>query len=479
MLYRFSLGAIFIGICSSTLFSVFLYSGYMQRTGEFIQKYPKTIIGAVGIVSGLALYRYYTQFNKKDVRQIEPKAGTTYTFDPFEYVMGIPESRFQRLKSAEREKFIDRDARVLKKSADSVLQLTLFQKLFGAKKDVLESPKQVPYGLFKIYTINDLASGLSTSRNNTAQITFNVLTRTRGGDKWLTDVSTLQADPKYAGAVFQVASNFNCLEGAGGDIGTYFYPSMFVQGEAAATGAMASLIYRFYFLKHKDSSNNTYTGQEQKQVNLLSHFDIPLSGGYPTYTGYTKIKRISGNIQKDKDDSWYKNIAVGVHAGAVPMFKRIQPLGYAQARAEIVTNKNQRITQVFTAAINLVGKQNVNDYELFARGCLRAAYEGALLVGIQQNKKQKREEERESDIQHKEKKQQVVLTLVGGGVFQNKLEWIIDAIRQSLKKYASYPLEVTLVIYEELKNVSQLDRIKDLVRTYKGSYTRDSILVEL
>jgi len=41
----------------------------------------------------------------------------------------------------------------------------------------------------------------------------------------------------------------------------------------------------------------------------------------------------------------------------------------------------------------------------------------------------------------------VYLTLLGGGAFGNRNDWIISAIRRSLKKYANTPLDIRIVSY--------------------------------
>ena len=43
----------------------------------------------------------------------------------------------------------------------------------------------------------------------------------------------------------------------------------------------------------------------------------------------------------------------------------------------------------------------------------------------------------------------VLLTLVGGGAFGNREEWIITAIRYALQKVCDFPLDVKIVSYGE------------------------------
>ncbi len=43
----------------------------------------------------------------------------------------------------------------------------------------------------------------------------------------------------------------------------------------------------------------------------------------------------------------------------------------------------------------------------------------------------------------------VFLTLLGGGVFANKISWIADAIEAALERFHAEPLEVYIVCYNE------------------------------
>jgi hypothetical protein len=65
----------------------------------------------------------------------------------------------------------------------------------------------------------------------------------------------------------------------------------------------------------------------------------------------------------------------------------------------------------------------------FASLILEASYEATLLAGILNGDKR------------------VYLTLVGGGVFGNELEWICSAIERACFKYAEYELDIQIVNY--------------------------------
>jgi hypothetical protein len=72
---------------------------------------------------------------------------------------------------------------------------------------------------------------------------------------------------------------------------------------------------------------------------------------------------------------------------------------------------------------------SIRNWEQLARIVLYGMYEGTILASIINSKL-----EGGSNI--------VVLTFVGGGVFRNQLEWIVDAICNACARYAFYDIEV-------------------------------------
>ncbi|MEA3490509.1 MAG: hypothetical protein U9R27_01270 [Campylobacterota bacterium] len=72
-------------------------------------------------------------------------------------------------------------------------------------------------------------------------------------------------------------------------------------------------------------------------------------------------------------------------------------------------------------------------WERFARVVLYASYEATLCVGILNALKTGNN--------------RIYLTLVGGGVFGNKIEWIVDAIASAVSKYRDFDLDIVIVSY--------------------------------
>lgn len=307
-------------------------------------------------------------------------------------------------------------------------------------------------GTFKKY------SALKVENKNAINIKFNIVQCQTDptGKPWhqKIDVGALQADPHNKDAVFQVASNFNCLEGGGYHslLSHYVLPNMYVQGEAAATSAMPGLIARRYYL-------------DLDQLNLLKRFNQACSIGYDNVSGYIgyipDIDQKFGKMTDEQiiaasylvDSGVQENVAVTGGWGPT----RNELLQQAQSKIYYAQRINsaqaQRINQVFTAAINAYNNNpNSAGFKNLARIFLYAAYRNTISYAWEHDKKK------------------VFLTLVGGGVFQNKKEWIMEAIQtachQSSQHTRPEPLEVTLIVYQN--NCYQ--ELKDLVQQTGGQF---------
>lgn len=357
--------------------------------------------------------------------------------DFFELVMGIPEAEFQKLSSSGKEKFIDRKNGVL------INKVT---------------KQRFAYGNFKTISIAELRQQTNKNKNK-GKGTFSVIEGNNPHNSPVTrskvDIGALQADPNNNNAVFQVASNFNGLEGDGNPahgMMNYLDPALFVQGETAAISAAPGLIYRMYFVEH----DNVH-GQLNKQINLLDNFsDIAVKNGY--------VADIKNNFDKKEFDIYIQRVKVGFHENIQPILglskkKNEQPVDGRFSRWALAENPKQRISQVLTAAMNPYVHGN---HENLSRILLHAAYEGTL----------------KSAYVHGKKK--VVLTLIGGGVFKNKLSWIGDAIEAAVKDFVEYSgMEIILVIYDKNSYESDeykpfQDKMESLVKSTGGDYYRES-----
>ena len=289
----------------------------------------------------------------------------------------------------------------------------------------------------------NIASGSATS-DNIGDIGLNCKGKESSGLKFqhLTeDVKKLHIDPKNVGAVFQVASQFNCLEMPNyhttPDDGITDYENDRTQGPICAMSCSAGTVYRNYFI-------NSYGqgGLEGKQIDCLEDMGAELGNTNDKYwimqNGYALPSKLdSMKILKTKIDcggmmarnAMYK-LKVGV-----------------QWDTEVVNLKNKPnkdshcVTQVFCSALPIsYTTTKTKDFESFARLVLDSTYQSTFAVAA---------------IKAFETNQRVnvYLTKIGGGAFGNQSQWIVDAIRKSIKKYEEFPLDVHLVHYRSLEQV--------------------------
>jgi len=254
------------------------------------------------------------------------------------------------------------------------------------------------------------------------------------------DVGALQANPANRGATFQVASNFNCLEfvdkkgSAAQGITKYIWD--YTQGPAASISAAPGTLYRNYFVEHTPEPGRTkYKGQLEAQINLLDRIPlIPVKNGYVAFEtdeDWMKLKTANFDFQDFGDIKVGNQTLVQVTSG----LKR-------NGMIEMCTDKNQVINQVFTAAMNMGGVVGIwaKDPlpEKVARFILGGAYRGTILSAIHNSRTLP-----DSFVG----KNKCFLTMIGGGVFGNDFEWILDAIMNLYELIIDSGLEIYMVIF--------------------------------
>ncbi len=277
-------------------------------------------------------------------------------------------------------------------------------------------------------------------------------------------IQDLQADPHNADAVFQVASNFNALEGTSPLVQPSLseYVDDLTQGPAASIAAAPGLILRRYVLSMRE------------EINFLSNVTdqygehIPVTNGYPRFDYFSRLDPHAAAERLGNFSGFdVKNARVGYHGDQSVAFGSWPDSGHHTKLA----NDQQRINQVFTAALDLGTASGSglalavltpaarNSIEMIAKKLLRVAYEGTIRAAIVNGKNK------------------VFLTLVGGGVFKNKLDWIADAITATQADVVAFGLDVTVVVYDATKHEDQEDsaafktKIENLVAKTHGTST--------
>jgi len=279
--------------------------------------------------------------------------------------------------------------------------------------------------------------------NKLNYVDFVILTRKENDDPHalkFVDVAYIQSLPENRNAVFQVASNFNGVEAQSEIIRpdsvafTEKYYADRTQGPAASISAGAGAITRVHAAFYDPKTDPQLWGQRaENQINFLSKLKdhYPMKNGYVVYTGEEPKfpKRNSPEYQKL------------LHSTKVLYHKDLQVITGHRNGAELekVNDPDQTVDQVMCAAVNIfqgrTGSENSRApySELKCRLVLDMAYQGTYLTCINN------------------RRTQIFLTLVGGGIFGNKKDWIYDAIVNAHLKFGvkgkSSLEKVTLIVF--------------------------------
>lgn len=209
----------------------------------------------------------------------------------------------------------------------------------------------------------------------------------------------------------------------------------------------------------------------QPPINFLSYFNwhgpVAYTEGYfPFMSGmHTRFK----DMTYDDIVQTCSTLSVGVQKN-VCVTSGLRDFSSGTFKAIPVQGTDQRITQVFTAALDPYNNRalvKTLGFENLARTLLHGAYKGTF------------------DVAREVGATKLFLTMVGGGVFQNKYEWIVDAIRAACcyfpENISHEPLQVTLVLYyispadkqeEDWKSAEKI--LKHLVSQTGGTWIRYS-----
>lgn len=258
-------------------------------------------------------------------------------------------------------------------------------------------------GQFETKSILELKEYLKNNKKNKPKKLKVFLRTVKNKDnEHLFDTSALQFN-SINGTLFQVASNFNCHELGSPQnsvfSGRYLTQLMVdcTQGPSAVGGAIFGAFLRV--VNHKKS-----------EINLLDN---------------TPLKQKNGKLYNNKFSNFNSDlIKIGLHTNIMANFCRSDyHFEYNQTRPII--------DQIFTSTCIFDNKKD-NYYDL-CKILLEKAYEGTYLAGIIR------------------KSPKIVLTLIGGGTFNNPMNIIIKTIINIHNLYSSFlpeECEIILPIYE-------------------------------
>lgn len=250
----------------------------------------------------------------------------------------------------------------------------------------------------------------------------------------IANVRDLHRVPEFAGALFQVASQFNLLEMPRSDVtpehGVAAYESDPTQGPACAVAAGAATIYRNYFAPVGDACGQTSACQIDALADVGTELSRRLSmpvdalwtmrNGYALCTpdGLLAIERHLASADEAARDDLRSRLRIGTHwnvevtdAPAVP-----RPI----------------VSQAFCSALP-IGYSDIPapKWRRFASLVLEGAYEATLLAAALHPRR---------GGTHT-----VLLTRLGGGVFRNEAEWIDAAIGRAIARAKNWGLDIRIV----------------------------------
>ena len=247
------------------------------------------------------------------------------------------------------------------------------------------------------------------------------------------DVQKVHSEPEFGGALFQVASQFNLLEMVSERVtpeqGVTGYIYDGTQGPACAMAAAAGTIYRNYLVPVGDRVGQTREHQLDALVGVgaalsdLTGMAVSelwnMQNGYALCTakGLTAIAYLLETAGEDVIDGVRSALAIGLHRDV-----------------EVTDGSGQRVSQAYCSALPVAYSSHARgDWEPFARLVLQASYEAVMLAAVEQA----------SDGGSNT----VLLTRIGGGVFENGDDWIDSAIVRAMDLVKDAGLEIIFVAH--------------------------------
>jgi hypothetical protein len=296
-------------------------------------------------------------------------------------------------------------------------------------------------GAFETTSIAELRQRIEPRHGGaTARARLVVLT----GGSVLTDIGSLQAT-NAPDTLFQVASQFNCLESPGPyvtAVSNYFSDP--TQGPRASISAFPATLLRHYAAPREDGSRFVQE-TDGEQLDLLAR----ACGRRVSRNGYLTGEGVPAAFLASALRQNFEQIEVGLHRDAEVV------LGHHWDGAAA---GGRRIAQAFTSTVaggSYGGETRLGThFPSIAETLLRAAYTGTLLGAIALDCRR------------------VVLTLIGGGVFANppRLIWqaMLDAI-DDVQPLLSFDVDVVVNAWQLPRELNVETTILPAVRARGGA----------
>jgi len=256
------------------------------------------------------------------------------------------------------------------------------------------------------------------------------------------NVQELHVDRANAGALFQVASQFNLLEMVSPSMtpehGVDVYANDRTQGPACAIACGAGTIYRNYFAE----VNGRIGQSHDNQIDCLRDLGTALGNtderlwimrnGYALATtdGLREMSERLSSIDESGRDALRQKLRIGI-----------------QWDTQVtLDDASHTVSQAYCSAVPVAYSPHSADlWADFAKFVLEASYEAAMCATVLNF---------DSSGSNK-----TFLTLLGGGAFGNRDDWIFSAIDRALQRFSDVELDVAIVSYG-----SSQPRVQEMVK---------------
>jgi hypothetical protein len=300
-------------------------------------------------------------------------------------------------------------------------------KVDAGRLQSLANGKSYGIGNFELVPLQTLRERAKSDGRSSGRLKVSVV---RG------DVRRVHQAPEYAGALFQVASQFNALEMTGPSVtpedGVTKYQHDHTQGPACAIAAGAATIYRNYFVPAAGGIGQT----SDRQLDGLAAVGEALSGavGRPI-SDLWRMRNGYAICSREGLDAISAHFA-SLRAAQIDALRRELCIA-VQSDVEVTNpsgGQGRLVSQVFCSALP-IAYTNVpaRHWRPFALLVLEAAYEATMWAAVLNARRGA------SNI--------VLLTMLGGGAFGNDSDWILAAMHRSFDVVSSLDIDARIVSY--------------------------------
>ena len=284
---------------------------------------------------------------------------------------------------------------------------------------------------------------------------------------------SLHLDASNAGAVFQVASQFNLLEMVGPGVrpqdGITRYFSDKTQGPVCAVACPAGTVYRNYFWNGVGQGPAQFDGAGDiaRLVGNVQHGYWKMRNGYMLPTEMGVLDGLNARFASDEraavmpgggNDTATSSSSAGAsnsnNASSSSMSLRDAVIASLRVGihwdVEVERSRRKpervphRVCQVYSSAVPVNYTKTVatsQQWAPLASAVLEGTFEAVLSAGAVLS------------LQRGGERVKVFLTCVGGGAFGNRSLWIANAMEMALTRFKDFPLDVFLVHY--MRNVTE------------------------